>query len=378
MSEYIGMPTIAAASKPPLQFDFNELGANGIDRVGELNPYITLACDLRCSYCYMGDFLQNARNGTEVMSRNFLSGMLDTLIDKDESLDRMTFLGGEPTLHPEITEMVNDAADRNVSLLRMTTNGVSLHRLDLAKLKAGAFEQVSVSLDGITAEENNATRGKGTFGRILETLAKYKEAEVPLSVNCTVTTHNLDSVLRAPAFFRSLGVTTVNFHRASQNGTAKNSQDILVGASQWVDARDQLLDHLRSNREDYAGMTFRVPYTYLTNDQMKALDYRPIQENNYYSPGGGQRLIVLPPTPKGQGLCFISSDLIDVPGTEIGRIDQRGTFRWNPDPKNELTAYRTNGSSNPNISTYLTEQDTDGDPVGLRRVSHSFKAVIEC
>src|SRR5215469_10122772 len=124
-----------------LVFDFTALKEQGgVSRIGELNPYVTLACDLRCQYCYIYPFLQKAKDVSELMSRRFLDRLVDYLIEDGNGLDRMTFLGGEPTLHPEITEMVNDAAGKNIKELRMTTNGVGLHHLDLARLKKRAFD----------------------------------------------------------------------------------------------------------------------------------------------------------------------------------------------------------------------------------------------
>ena len=377
----LGMPGIHDPAENDLRFDFSELKDHGgIDRVGELNPYVTLACDLRCGYCYMGDFLQTAKNTTELMPRRFLAEMIDTLIDDGQGLDRMTFLGGEPTLHPEITGMINDAAERDISQLRMTTNGVSLHNLDLSRMKEGAFDCVSVSIDGVNAEDNDATRGRGTFKRIIQTLTSYREAQVPLSINYTVTTRNIARLQQTAEFFHGLGAATINFHRASLNGTAYDNPELIVGPGEWVAARDGLLDHIKDNAQDYSGMSFRIPYTFLTAQQMVDLSYSPIQENNYHSPNGGHRLITLPPTPSGQGLCYMSSDLIGEANTELGRISPTGTFRWNEHPRNELTVYRDKGSATPNISTYITGQEQQAEPSekGLVRVSHSFKAVVEC
>jgi MoaA/NifB/PqqE/SkfB family radical SAM enzyme len=370
---------VPSVADPRFNFDFTELAENGIYRIGELNPYITLGCDLRCDYCYMGDFLQTARNATELMTLPFLMGLIDTCIEQSDGLglDRMTFLGGEPTLHPAITEMVNAAAGRDIAQLRMTTNAIGLHNLDLGRLKDGAFEQVSVSVDGVTDEENNATRGRGTFGKIIKTLREYVSAGVPINVNYTVTTQNVHNLLRVPEFFRELGASSINFHRASLNGTAYDNPELIVGPDVWVDARDELLEHLTCNEQDYPGMQFRVPYTFLTAAQMDALDYAPIQDNNYHCPDGGHRLIVLPPTAIGQGLCYMSSDLIGENGAELGKISPSGVFTWNTDPRNEMTVYRETGSSNPNISTLITGHDSaDKNSIGLQRVSHSFKAVI--
>ncbi|ROS75886.1 4Fe-4S single cluster protein [Curtobacterium sp. PhB130] len=360
-----------------IEFNFADLYEKGsISRVGELNPYVTLACDLRCDYCYMHPFLQRARDVTELMSPSYFSGLVRYFAGGDRVLDRMTFLGGEPTLHPDITQMVNDAAQFNIKELRMTTNGVGLHHLDLERLERDAFDHVSVSIDGSDDVTNNATRGRGTFARIMRTISDYASAGIRLSVNYTVTSKNVSSLIDAADFFHEMGVKILNFHRASLRGNAIGKPELIVPAVQWVQARDELLSHLESHGPKYAGMTFRVPYTFLTQTQMHDLGYVPIQENNYHSPDGGHRLIVLPSTPQGRGLCYMSSDLIAEDHAELGQVGADGTFTWNSHPNNELSSFRLAPSAN--VSTRIADQDTfeEDKMAGLERVSHSFKKTL--
>lgn len=118
-----------------------------------------------------------------------------------------------------------------------------------------------------------------------------------------------------------------------------------------------------------------IPYTFLTPSQITGLGYKPIQEQNYHSPEGGHRLIVFPPTAKGKGLCYMSSDVIGQPGAELGTVTGDGKFIWNDKPTNELSAYRRSFSAN--VSTDLKGQREGLESDSLVRVSHSFKAVIQ-
>lgn len=312
------------------------------------------------------------------MAPSFVLGMADYLCERGDGLDRTTLLGGEPTLHPQITEIANEMADRPIRERRMTTNATSLNRLKLDQLRPDAFDHVSLSVDGITAEVNDATRGRGTFKKILGTLALYHEAGVRLSVNYTMTQRNLSTMRDAAAFFAGQGVAIVNFHCASLTGNALSNPELVIPPLDWVEARDELLDDATTRPENYAGALLRVPYTYLTPTQMTELGYEPIQERNYHSPQGGHRLIVLPPTAISRGLCYMSSDLIGVAGAELGTVSPTGKFSWNDAPTNELTAYQAAPTAN--VSTDIKGQRyTESAPVEqLERVSHSFKAVIQC
>lgn len=353
------------------QFDLSSFYENGIACVGEFNPYITLACDLRCRYCYMFDYLAKAKNVEELMNPAFLIGMAEFLCEQGGGLDRATLLGGEPTLHPDITLICNEYADLPICERRMTTNGIGTHWLKLEDLKPGVFDHVSISIDGITAAVNDPTRGTGTFEKIIHTIGLYRQAGVPLSINYTVTTKNIDHLNETLGFFADLGVSIVNFHRASQDGNAHNNQDILVDAAAWVEARDRLFAYIAAHGGRYPDLKVRIPYTFLTQEQLGVLGYKPIQEQNYHSPDGGHRLIVFPPTAKGQGLCYMSSDMIGVENAELGRVNAEGVFVWNDHPRNEMVAFQTAPSAN--VSTDIKGQTEGVEGSGLIRVSHSFK-----
>jgi MoaA/NifB/PqqE/SkfB family radical SAM enzyme len=355
-------------------FDFSEFKKQGIERVGELNPYITLACDLRCGYCYMFNFLAKAKDESELMNPNYFLQMAEFFCKEGNGLDRMTLLGGEPTLHPNITDICNEIADLPIIERRMTTNGIGLHHLNLDKLRSGIFDHVSISIDGITPDINNLTRGKRTFDKIIETIGLYKQAGIPVSINYTVTTNNIAFLNDVIPFFAEKGVSIINFHRASLDGNAYQHQELLVNPYQWVQSRERLFEFLDENGANYPNLTVRVPYTFLTKEQVQTLGYKPIQEQNYHSPDGGHRLIVFPPTAKGKGLCYMSSDVIGQDKAELGHVTEGGLFVWNEDPLNELSAYRKSFSAN--VSTDLKHQDEGLIEADLIRVSHSFKRVI--
>ncbi|HSX42882.1 MAG TPA: radical SAM protein [Candidatus Saccharimonadales bacterium] len=366
------------APTEPIEPDFSELYEQGVTRIGEFNPYITDACNLRCGYCYVIPYLTTARNITEIMSTGFVTSTVDSLVanNPDGTLDRSILLGGEPTLNPYVTEIANEMAQRPIRERRMTTNATGLNYLDLDKLRPCAFDHVSVSVDGITPEVNDATRGNGTLKRILGTLALYREAGIKTSVNMTITQTSLPTMRESARFFAEQGVSIINFHCVSLTGNTFNNIDLMIAPEQWVAARDALIQDAEDNPANYAGSIVRIPYTYLTAQEINTLGYKPIQERNYHSPDGGHRLLMLPPTPLSKGLCYMSSDLIGIPGAELGTVSPTGKFTWNTDPNNELTAYRAHPTAN--VSTQIKHQEALEETDRLIRVSHSFKRVIDC
>lgn len=346
----------------------DELSEHGLDRIGELNPYITLLCDLRCRYCYMYDFL--SKDAMDVMTDDFYYKLVTHFAEETTGLDRHTFLGGEPTKHPSITEFANYVGGLNVSEKRMTTNGISTHELKLNELDPDAFDHVSVSIDGHNSTVNDITRGTNTFKKIIATIAEYRDAGIKTSVNYTVTGKNIKEVLNAPSFFHGLGVNILNFHVVSNIGNALNNQELSLSVNplEWIKQRNLLME-----TQNLPGLTLRIPYMYLTKEEVDTLGYKPIQERNYHSPNGGYRLIVFPPTEKGKGYCYMSADLVGIEGAHIASIDKEGTFHWNSDPRNEWLVYQNSKSTD-------VSSDLRGESVytnhGVIPVSISYKKTI--
>src|SRR6266550_2400879 len=65
--------------------------------------YITERCQLRCEHCYLGERLDRARK----MPLDEIIRTLTTWRQLGGS--KLTVLGGEPTLHPDFTQVIRDA-----------------------------------------------------------------------------------------------------------------------------------------------------------------------------------------------------------------------------------------------------------------------------
>ena len=67
--------------------------------------------------------------------------------------------GGEPTVRPDFWELVDYATAHHVGV-KFSTNGVRITPEVAARLAASDYVDVQISLDGATAEVNDAVRGR--------------------------------------------------------------------------------------------------------------------------------------------------------------------------------------------------------------------------
>jgi uncharacterized radical SAM superfamily Fe-S cluster-containing enzyme len=106
--------------------------ANGLGRLQTQHSCILLLdvtehCNLNCPTCFAG-------SGTNVGRYARLPHILRTLdasIEREGGkIDVLMLSGGEPTVHPEIVEIIRAAVDRNVTRVLLNTNGVRIAKDD--------------------------------------------------------------------------------------------------------------------------------------------------------------------------------------------------------------------------------------------------------
>lgn len=75
----------------------------------------------------------------------------------DDGLKNIRFSGGEPTMHPNLVEMVAHAKNRGVERIAISTNGSMATRVYDKLIEAGVND-FSISLDACCAEGSKKIR----------------------------------------------------------------------------------------------------------------------------------------------------------------------------------------------------------------------------
>jgi MoaA/NifB/PqqE/SkfB family radical SAM enzyme len=157
---------------------------NSFQRLGVLKVHWECwsDCNLSCSFCY------RTRGGpisTEVAQR-----MLETI--KTAGVTTIVFAGGDPSIRPDITDLIGYARTLNLKV-EVQTNAHHIKEDFLAALKT--VDLVGLSIDGPDAVTHDGFRGKtGNFNRVVELLHVLNEANVPLIVRSVVSRKNLSKI----------------------------------------------------------------------------------------------------------------------------------------------------------------------------------------
>ena len=142
---------------------------------------ITNRCTLRCRHC----FIYRDGNPSDASAEMQTPVMLKKLaeLQKRHGIHHMLWMGGEPLLRPDV---LRDGIKLFASNT-ITTNG-TIKPIDLPDCI------YVISLDGPPGL-NDAVRGKGTFKKVMKTLANIPETfSSTIMCQCVVTRQNEDSL----------------------------------------------------------------------------------------------------------------------------------------------------------------------------------------
>jgi GTP 3',8-cyclase len=159
------------------------------DRFGREIDYLRISvidhCNLRCVYC------MPLRGLSFIPSPELLTAAeIETVARAALSLGFRKFrlTGGEPTLRPDVLEIVGRiAALPGVSDVAMTTNAILLPRL-ARPLKQAGLRRLNIHVDTLDPERLKKLMRFGTLAEIEAGIAAAEEAGLlPIKINCVVT-----------------------------------------------------------------------------------------------------------------------------------------------------------------------------------------------
>jgi len=124
---------------------------------------LTYGCNLACVHCLSS----SGRRDPRELTTEECFAVIDEL--QRMQVFYVNIGGGEPTLRPDFWEILDYAVAHGVGV-KFSTNGTRIDQ-DAARRVAGSdYVDVQISLDGATAEVNDAVRGPGSFDAAIRAL----------------------------------------------------------------------------------------------------------------------------------------------------------------------------------------------------------------
>ena len=198
--------------------------------------HILTKCNHKCRHCYINP----GQHGENTLPLPVIKAWLETFA-RDSNSKNLIFLGGEPTLHPDLPAAVEYARNLGFDSITVDTNGYLFHDI-LSKVKPGAVDYFSFSLDGATRQTNDRIRGAGSFDTCMAGIRQANLKGFATSLIYTVSSANIHEVDMLPTFLKDTGIDRFFMQIIGLRGrSAKGSQTwiqdqkLQVEKSQWLD-----------------------------------------------------------------------------------------------------------------------------------------------
>ncbi len=162
--------------------------------------HILTRCNLRCRHCYINP----GQHGRETLDIATIERWLG-LFARRHPAANLIFLGGEPTLHPDLAAAVKRARELGYGSVTIDTNGYLFHDI-LERVAPEEVDYFSFSLDGPDPSVNDPLRGTGSFQTCTQGIRAAKRRGFSVSAIYTVSRANIEDLSRMPSLLAELGV----------------------------------------------------------------------------------------------------------------------------------------------------------------------------
>lgn len=175
-------------------------------------------CNLNCVYCLLGHEDRFLRPAADIVA--------DLRFAREQNIEKVSFTGGEPTLHPDLPRLVAAARALGFRRITLVTNGVTLSypgRLD--RLVEAGVNAVGISFDTPDRGTAEAMWQSPVFDRVVQAYeAVGRHPDLPLQSIAVVTAMNVRQIPDLARFFVDLGrrlgnlfVPTLDFVMPEEN-----------------------------------------------------------------------------------------------------------------------------------------------------------------
>lgn len=179
--------------------------------------HILTKCNLSCSHCYINP----EQHGKNILDIETIQDWLQIFKDRSKQTN-LVILGGEPTLHPDLSQMVKFANQMAFKSITIDTNGYLFHDI-LDKISPDEIDFLSFSLDGATQTTNDAIRGKGCYDAVISGVKTARQKGFACSMIYTVSDQNIHELEQMPDLITQLGINRFFIQVLGMRG--ESSQD---------------------------------------------------------------------------------------------------------------------------------------------------------
>ena len=202
-------------------------------QIRHLRLSVTDRCNFRCIYCMEPDFKYMPK--TQLLTINEYVRLVEVGISLGVTKVRIT--GGEPTLYPQLDELLFAIGGLGLEDLAMTTNGSQLTPAIAKRWKSIGLDRITVSLDTLQSDRKNMiTRAHTPLDTIIRAIDIARDTGLnPVKVNAVIMRGvNDDEVSDFAEFARVHGIDMRLIEFMALDGGRAWSIDKVVSAKEML------------------------------------------------------------------------------------------------------------------------------------------------
>jgi len=190
--------------------------------------HITDRCNLRCTHCYQEDY-----SGSNELDLDGLKRIADEIIKtlaKWGKKGDIAITGGEPLLKEEAFPLINylESSDE-ITSVDILSNGTLINESTMEQIRdLKKVRCVQISLDGASADTNDAIRGKGSFEKSMAGIRLLRKNKVSVNIMFTLQRRNLVDVPSIIDLAVAEGITSLTIERFVPIGSGAKIGDELL------------------------------------------------------------------------------------------------------------------------------------------------------
>ena len=243
--------------------------------------HILTQCNLKCRHCYINP----KQHGKNSLSLATITAWLEAF-SQDSNSKNLIFLGGEPTLHPDLSTAVKEARKLGYGSITIDTNGYLFGDI-LNKLTPADLDYFSFSLDGATRQTNDRLRGRGSFEACLAGIRKSIAKGFKTSLIYTVSSYNIHELEMLMPLLEKLEIDRFFIQVIGLRGKAAKGdvikapqEEVQVSKSKWLNTVPRIARMIAE-----LGITVTYPKVFLKSDE-KFECAGVVAENYFVFPNG--------------------------------------------------------------------------------------------
>jgi len=196
-----------------------------------LDLQITTKCNMACKFCYANIDQNKGVN----LDYKQIKKILD--FAKKSGICFVSITGGEPTLHPQFSQIVNYIKAKGF-ILHLNTNGTVINKKILDTLKN--TNDFGISFDSVDARDFEFLRGKNKTNRVMTNIKKVLATGLSPTIVVVVNTININSLFILVNRLKKIGIKKIKLNYLLPIGRGKSAKKLTVSYQEYIKAYKKL------------------------------------------------------------------------------------------------------------------------------------------